>query len=95
MASKVLPKSVLNAPKRGLSLPMKSWMKSELSNFVQENLNSLGKREIIRKNAIENTLSEWKNGTRSQRGVWQLVSLEIWMKQYLDRNPNFLPSYLR
>ena len=49
MAPKVLPKSVLNAPKRGFSLPMKSWMKSELSNFIQENLNSLGKREIIRK----------------------------------------------
>ena len=77
MASKVLPKSVLNAPKRGLSLPMKSWMKSELSNFIQENLNSLGKREIIRKNAIENTLSEWKNGTRSQGEYGSLCHLRF------------------
>ena len=95
IASNLVPETILNAPKKGLSLPMDSWMKHELKLFVDDQINDLKKRHIVNSKGVDRVINQWRRGVRSYRGVWLLVAFEVWLKQFHDRQKDYVPYYAR
>jgi asparagine synthase (glutamine-hydrolysing) len=77
--------SCIVAPKRGFDLPTDRWMRGRLRAFVQAKLASLCERSLFRPEAVWRVFREWRMRMRSFRGVWQLVSVELWLEQFMDR----------
>ncbi|MEK9570378.1 MAG: asparagine synthase (glutamine-hydrolyzing) [Paracoccaceae bacterium] len=95
LCEKLVPKEIMYAPKKGLSLPMDKWMKNELKYFVHDQIEDLKKRHMVDAGGIDRIVKQWKYRSRSYRGVWLLVSFEVWLKQYFDRQKDFLPDYAK
>jgi asparagine synthase (glutamine-hydrolysing) len=83
-----VPRHVLYRPKKGFALPLKHWMraemKAELSAVLLEPRTL--QRGYFRKEPIERMLREHKRGERDHSaGLWQLLALELWHRNYLER----------
>ncbi len=84
IASRHLPPSILNLPKRGFEIPLKDWLNGPLKEHCQDMLlNSSGiVAEIFNKNQIEALLNN-KNTQDSKHSrwaqlVWTLFVLSCW-----------------
>ncbi len=80
----LLPQEVVFRKKMGFTLPWSLWMKNELRDFCESNLNSLGKRGIFQASYIDNL---WKLFLQDKGGIswiklWMLIVLEEWMEQH-------------
>ena len=80
IAKKYLSKNVMQMPKKGLSIPLKKWIETDLKEFVFDTLQQLENRKIFNNTAIQNILKS-KNETK----IWQLVSTEIWLQNFIDK----------
>lgn len=80
IAKKHLSKKVIQMPKKGLSTPLKKWIASDLKEFVLDTLQQLKNRNIFNNKAIEK-IAISKNETK----IWQLVSTEIWLQNFIDK----------
>ena len=85
VAERYIHPSCIAAPKRGFDLPTDRWMRGRLAHFVQMKLAALCDRSLFRSEAVRNVFREWKMGARSFRGVWELVSVELWLEQFIDQ----------
>lgn len=79
IGNEFLPKEVLEMPKKGLSIPLKQWIKNELSDFTNDTLNQLKRRHFFSNETI-NSIVNSNNETK----IWQLVSTEIWLQNFID-----------
>ena len=70
----------MKMPKKGLSIPLKKWIETDLKEFVFDTLQQLENRKIFNNTAIQNILKS-KNETK----IWQLVSTEIWLQNFIDK----------
>lgn len=80
IAKKYLSKNVIQMPKKGLSTPLKSWIETDLKDFVLDTLQKLNNRNIFNNKAIHQVIKS-KNETK----IWQLVSTEIWLQSFIDK----------
>lgn len=80
IAKKYLSKKVMQMPKKGLSSPLKKWIETDLKEFVFDTLEQLKNRNIFNNTTIKNILKS-KNETK----IWQLVSTEIWLQNFIDK----------
>jgi asparagine synthase (glutamine-hydrolysing) len=88
IAAPLLPKSILDRPKRGFSIPLRSWLMGPLKQSVQEYLlddpsglfNRTWTSGVI--NAMENDHSPATSDL-----VWKLLSLSIWGSQQNGHKP--------
>jgi asparagine synthase (glutamine-hydrolysing) len=85
VAQRYIHPSCIAAAKRGFDLPTDRWMRGRLARFVQEKLASLCERSLFQPAAVWRVYREWKMRMRSFRGVWELVSVELWLEQFIDR----------
>jgi asparagine synthase (glutamine-hydrolysing) len=84
IASRHLPSSILNLPKRGFEIPLKDWLTGEMKNQCHDMLlNSSGiVADIFNKPRIESLLND-KNSINSNHSrwaqmVWALFVLSCW-----------------
>ncbi len=84
VAENYIHRSCLEARKKGFSLPMDRWMRGKLSDFVEKMLTRLSQRGIFDPEAIWRIHRQWKMRARSFRSVWELVSVEIWLENFID-----------
>lgn len=84
VAKKYIASEALAMKKKGFSLPLESWMKSSLSSFVVSNLNELKDRDVFDPDVINEWYGEYLNGKRVYTDIWNLVSTNIWFKQFFD-----------
>lgn len=80
LAAKLLPREVVERPKRGFNPPMGIWLRRDLAPLVDERLRperlaALG----IAWRPVERLLSEHRRGLRDHAlKVWALLMLELW-----------------
>ncbi|MGJ8743606.1 asparagine synthase (glutamine-hydrolyzing) [Polaribacter sp.] len=79
IAKKYLPKDTLEMPKKGLTLPLKQWVHSDLKKFIFETLLSLKQRKEFDTKTIEKIVN-----SKKEAQIWQLVSTELWMQKFID-----------
>ena len=80
IAKKHLSKNVMQMPKKGLSTPLKNWIETDLKEFVFDTLLQLKSRNIFNNKAIEQIVK-----SNNETKIWQLVSTEIWLQNFIDK----------
>ena len=88
LADRLLPPSIARAPKRGLGLPLTTWLSRDLRGFVHERLldsssyawNNFDRRVL--KEVLEERGLDTRDPWRWAKVVWALVCLEIWWERH-------------
>jgi asparagine synthase (glutamine-hydrolysing) len=86
----MLPPEVLQQPKAGFGAPVDYWLAHELKPMVDDLLSEsrVKKRGIFQPDAVRSLVRQHRSGVQDwSMQIWQLLTLEIWMKQFIDSNP--------
>ncbi len=82
-----LPDDLLDRPKQGFSVPLSSWLGTDLRPWAQEILldrEALG-RGYFRREAVEHLFARHAAGTEADaERIWSLVMLELWHREFID-----------
>jgi len=83
-----IPTDVLYRPKHGFNVPMKVWMKHQLSEFVHDTLSarSIQARGIFRTDKVSQLLQEHTQGKQdASNKIFVMIMLELWFQHFIDR----------
>lgn len=83
----ILPDSIIDRKKQGFAVPLGSWFRGELDNYVRDLLlsDTSRKRGIFNPAYIENLLILQKQGRPLDLQLWTLLSFELWCRKFLDQ----------
>jgi asparagine synthase (glutamine-hydrolysing) len=84
-----LPDEIKNRKnKMGFPVPLNMWLKNDLKDFVNDIFNEgrSRNREFLNYDAIMVALG---NESEFGRKIWGLLSLELWMRQFVDKTYNY------
>jgi asparagine synthase (glutamine-hydrolysing) len=84
----LLPMEVLKYPKRGLNLPLSTWLRGELSGWMKALLSAerIERRGYFRPEAVESLIEEHRAGRQDHSlFLWALIVLEEWHCLYVDQ----------
>jgi asparagine synthase (glutamine-hydrolysing) len=76
-----LPPELLNRPKKGFSVPLRSWLRGPLRDFLHDHLTSQRflNRGFVAPRKLEAMLNEHWTGRRDNSNfLWLLLVLELW-----------------
>ncbi|WP_338733820.1 asparagine synthase (glutamine-hydrolyzing) [Mangrovimonas cancribranchiae] len=85
-----VPKRIFNRPKAGFTMPFSKWFRSELKNYVLDNLTEkqLNRIPNINTKDVTTCINQHMNGNWNHYPlIWKLLVL----KQWLDNNSNGYP----
>jgi asparagine synthase (glutamine-hydrolysing) len=85
LAKKYLPHELINKPKRGFEIPLKSWIDNELKEPVFDYLSSTNNfyKNFVDPEFVDKLLRKKIKISNEKRAkiLWTLLSLEIWYKK--------------
>jgi asparagine synthase (glutamine-hydrolysing) len=84
----LLPKEIIEAPKRGLNLPIALWFRTDLRDWVRSVLapERLAERGYFKPKTVATLLDEHESGWQDHSlFLWALVVLEEWHRMYVDQ----------
>jgi len=79
-----LPPELLRQPKRGFGVPLASWLRGSLRNFVWDHLTSRTflDRQMVSPEFVMHLLEEHDRGRRdNHHHLWKLLMLELWFQE--------------
>jgi asparagine synthase (glutamine-hydrolysing) len=71
----LLPAAVYDRPKRGFTLPMRTWMRGPLAAFVDEGLRAAHERELLPEKFVREQQGAFNEGRQQWMQVWSIVVL--------------------
>ncbi len=80
----LLPPELLHQPKRGFGVPLGSWFRGSLRNFVWDHLTSrvFLDRRMVSPEFVRHLLEEHDRGRRdNHHHLWKLLMLELWFQE--------------
>ena len=82
----ILPRAILDRPKRGFAIPLGRWFRGQLGPVVRELLLSPASRsrELFQPAYIETLLRLHQGGRPLDLQLWTLLSFELWCRTFLD-----------
>lgn len=86
-AESLLPKEVIYRKKAGFSAPIRSWIRTSLRPMIDDLLSeeTIKKRGIFDAEEVRRIIESNQSGKEDfNLQVFQLLNLEIWMRQFLD-----------
>jgi asparagine synthase (glutamine-hydrolysing) len=82
-AEKWLPKEVIYRRKRGLSVPVSSWINRGLRGEVDRLLAPERLRGVLNEGVVRNLLAEHRSGHANHaRALWALIMLQYWRERW-------------
>jgi len=81
----IIPDEVMFRPKMGFGIPIDTWFRSELKDYMREKLLSghLIKNNLFKKESIEHILDQHCNtDINFSPHIWALLTLELWFEEY-------------
>ena len=84
----IVPDEVLSAPKAGFGAPHDHWLTNDLKEMVDDLLSDdeIRRRGIFNPGSVRTLVREHREGRRDwSYQVWQLLTLELWQRTFLDR----------
>jgi len=91
----ILPAEVLQQPKAGFGAPVDYWLANELRPMVDDLLSAsrLKDRAIFQPEAIRSLVQQHRSGVQDwSMQIWQLLTLEVWMEQFIDKTVKSVDS---
>lgn len=84
-----VPRHILQRRKQGFALPLVHWTRNELREQVKGILLEARtlQRGIFQADGIESMLREHSDGRDYSHIIWQMVALELWFRNYLEKMP--------
>jgi asparagine synthase (glutamine-hydrolysing) len=90
-----VPDEILDAPKRGLRLPLGDWFRGELRGFATDVLlddRALG-RGYFDPGYVRELLERHAGGLQDHsQGIWTLLMFELWHQEFIDGTEAASPS---
>jgi asparagine synthase (glutamine-hydrolysing) len=82
----ILPDTIIDRPKRGFTMPLGHWFRTDWAPFVRDMLlsDTCRQRGLFSANYIETVLRLHAGGRDMNVQLWALVSLELWCRAFLD-----------
>jgi asparagine synthase (glutamine-hydrolysing) len=83
----VLPRAIIDRPKRGFGAPVGAWIKEQLAPVVEWLLSpaSIARRGLLQGEAVALALAEHRSQREDRTDLlWSLVTLELWCRMFLD-----------
>lgn len=90
VAERYLPKEIIYRPKAPFGAPLRAWVKKDLDPLIQECLSEeqLKRRGLFNAKAVREIIERDKAGKEdSAHRVWALLTLELWMRRFIDQTP--------
>ena len=89
LAKKYLPEELINQPKRGFEIPLKSWVENELKEIIFDYVaspNALNRQYInpkFTKKLLDNSVK--MSAEKRAKILWMILCMEVWYKKnYLN-----------
>ena len=90
LAQQYLPEPLINQPKRGFEIPLKSWVENELKDIILDYLtpNDAYWRTYIDSAWMDRIINNKENISREKRAkmLWTIFSLELWYQKKILHN---------
>ncbi|MFN7943851.1 MAG: asparagine synthase (glutamine-hydrolyzing) [Blastocatellia bacterium] len=86
----LVPDEIIHRPKQGFDVPLRHWLNAELKEMLDDTLNSRSLRErgYFSPAAITAIVNAHRRGVRDHaRDLWSLLTLELWHRMFIDRQP--------
>jgi asparagine synthase (glutamine-hydrolysing) len=93
-AATLLPRELIDRPKRGFGVPIGVWFRGNLRELFVDTLLSPTSltRGYFQPAFIRNVIDEHQSGKRDHSfRLWQLVVFERWHRHYVDSRPGAIP----
>lgn len=87
VAARLVPKEVIYRRKMGFGVPIGSWFRGEMKNFVRDILLSEKslKRGIVKPEMLKKYVDEHTNAEKDHTfQIWTLLMLELWFQKFID-----------
>jgi asparagine synthase (glutamine-hydrolysing) len=84
-----IPKNILDRPKMGFGVPIKDWLRDELSDWANDLLSSssLAKTGILKKNSIDNLWQEHVQlKSDNSHQLWNVLMLQSWLLEHANES---------
>ena len=81
----LVPDSILNAEKRGFSMPLAAWLRGELKPMVRDLLSAdnIRRQGFFRPEAVRRLIDEhWAGHVDHHRKIWALLVFSLWFDRY-------------
>jgi asparagine synthase (glutamine-hydrolysing) len=92
-----VPDEILDAPKRGLRLPLGDWLRAELREFARDVLldDRARERGYFREDYVRELLDRHAAGVQDHsQGIWTLLMFELWHREFIDSSSREAPNLL-
>jgi len=81
----IVPRTIARRTKRGLTVPLATWLAGPLHGFAADTLGRLDHR-LVRESAVRQLLADHVARRRdNRRELWSLIMLQLW----LESSPTF------
>ena len=81
----LVPDSILNAEKRGFSMPLAAWLRGELRPMVRDLLSAdnIRRQGFFQPEAVRRLIDEhWAGRVDHHRKIWALLVFSLWFDRY-------------
>ncbi|HYR44187.1 MAG TPA: asparagine synthase C-terminal domain-containing protein, partial [Terriglobia bacterium] len=84
----ILPKEILDRPKRGFAIPLGRWFRGQLGSFMRDLLLSRRsiERGIFKKTYLEQLIEMNDRGRALDLQLWTLITFELWCRRFIDES---------
>lgn len=89
VAEDYLPHDVIYRPKTGFGAPLRGWVKNEMREMVNDQLSeaNLKRRGLFNAGAVREMIDKNQKGKLdASYTIWSLLSIESWLRQFVDGN---------
>lgn len=82
----LLPPEIVHRKKQGFTFPWKHWLKNELRQFCESNIDSFSKRAFVNEKFCKQVWQSFLSNESTIRWseIWIIVVLENWLQQNFD-----------
>jgi asparagine synthase (glutamine-hydrolysing) len=84
-------------PKMGFSAPIPAWLRGDLAEFTADTLLSDASRSrgIVDPASVERLIARHNAGEEHTKGLWALLMLELWHREFIDGAVPSVPAATR